>query len=304
MKIKNANKSLGLKVLFPLMYASTLVLTVLRCLQLAKFIDSETGFFTGGTAVNVIFYGIIAVVCLVMVVISFLSHEAKFQELSGLKDKGAAVGAAVFGTGLVYDCLASLVKGLSLLTNITYTSFEPVEKFKNLMSTGTLPYALQGIFAFISAVYIFTLAKSFSKGTSAAHNRKLIALAPIAWAGFKLITRFVKQISYIRVSDLFLELVMLAFMILFFVSLAQVVSGVYCEDSRWRIIALGLSSAMISLCINIPRFIFTFFASEFLNKEYPFNLGDTMFAVFAVFVALAAYASVKEHSSAEDNTQN
>jgi len=138
------------------------------------------------------------------------------------------------------------------------------------------------------------LAKSFSKGSLSAHNHKYLALSPVAWAAFKIITRFVKQISYIKVSDLFLELVMLAFMILFFVALAQVMSGVYSDDSRWRITALGLSGATVSVCINIPRLVLTVFADEFVNIEYPFNLADTAFAFFAVFVALAAVKAASE----------
>ena len=82
-------------------------------------------------------------------------------------------------------------------------------------------------------------------------------------------------------------------MMMFFVALSQVVSGVYCDDSRWRITAFGFSGAVIALSLNIPRLIFTFISGELINKEYPFSIGDAFFGVFALFIGIAAVKSVK-----------
>lgn len=296
MKLKNSNESLGLKILFPVMYGASLLLVVLRCLQLTKYIDSETGFYIGGGAVNFLFYAVTVAVCLFFVAVSFLSSEGARLETAALKDKGASIAATAFGVSLVYDSLSSLIDSFMLLDEMSVGAFnQGAELFKSMMATGVLPYALESIFALLSAVYIFILAKSFSKGSLAAHKNKFMALAPVAWVAFKLITRFVKQISYIKVSDLFLELIMLAFMILFFVALSQVTSGVYSDDSRWRITGLGLSGALLSFAVNVPRFILGIFANDFVNKEYPFNLADCAFAVFAVFVALATVKNAQNN---------
>ena len=300
MKLKNSNEKLSLKKLFPVMYAGVLVLSVLRIFQLTRFIDSETGFFTGGSILNVLFYVIIAAICLFFVSVSFLSAEGGRIDLVGVKDKGAGIASAVFALSLVYDWLDSIIESIVIFDSMSVDVLAGgAEGFKLLMSSGALPYALQSFFALLSAIYVLILAKSFLKGTAAAHKHKFLALMPIAWTAFKLITRFVKQISYIRVSDLFLELIMLAFMILFFVALSQVVSGVYCDDSRWRITGLGLSGALMALCINVPRLVLTLFASEFVNKEYPFSFADTMFALFAIFVAVAASESALQKSDEE-----
>lgn len=295
MKIKNSKDSLSLSKLIPVSFISVILFSVLRSVQLAKLIDSETGFFIGGNAFNTVFYVLLAAVCFVFVVYSFLSSQGAKIELAAFKDNNAGLAAALFAVGLFYDCGDSLVEGASIFYNIpTHAFLDGADAFKALMSTGALPYIFEGIFAFLSAIYVIILAKSFSKGSLSAHNHKFIAIAPIAWAGFKMITRFVKQISYIRVSDLFLELMMLACMILFFVALSQVISGVYCDDSRWRITALGFSAGILALCINIPRFIFTFVAKELINIEYPFNVADAFFGIFAIFVAVAAVKSAAD----------
>ncbi len=297
MKLKNSNESLKLGSLFPIMYGGSLLLVILRSIQLTRFIDSETGFFTGGMLVNILLYGIIAILSVYFIVVSFLSAESGKIEIAALKDKTASVVSVVFGISLIYDCLASFFDSIVKSDEMGMGAFmTKTEAFKELMATGTLPYALQSLFALLSAVYVFILAKSFSKGSLSAHNNKYLALSPVAWAAFKLITRFVKQISYIKVSDLFLELVLIAFMILFFVALAQVTSGVYCDETRWRITALGLSAGLISVCINVPRLVLTVFANEFVNKEYPFNFADTAFAFFAVFIALAAVKNLKDNT--------
>lgn len=300
MKIKTSNDKLKLSIMLPVMFGTTLVLIVLRSLMMAKFIDSETGFLKGGEVFNALFYAIIAVACLFFVAVAFFSAESKRVELIAFKDKPSAIACIIFAVALVYDCMNSLVDSMASFNDLSVGGFyAPTEKFKFLMSSGTLPYALQSFFALLTAVYITVLAKSFLKGSGHAYNHKLLALSPIGWAAFKLITRFVKQISYIRVSDLLLELFMLAFIITFFVALSQVVSGVYCDDTRWRITALGLCASLISFSINIPRLVFGLFASDFVNKEYPFSLGDTAFAVFATVIALAAIKSVKENSATE-----
>ena len=287
MKLKNANENLKLKTLLPVMYAVTVLLIIMRTFQLTRYIDSETGFITGGNALYVIFLAVIAIAVLVFTVVSYFSAEGRKIELIGLKDKACSIASVLFGASLVYDSLTSFKDSVLILNNMYFDAYiNKAELFKLLMSTGALPYAVQSVFAVISAVYIFILAKSFSSGSHKAHNRKYIALAPIVWAAFKIITRFVKQISYIKVSDLFLELIMLALMILFFVALAQVVSGVYSDDSRWRITALGFGSALVSFSINVPRLVLTVFAGDFVNKEYPFNLADTVFAVFAICVVI------------------
>lgn len=296
MKIKNSLKNLDLGITVPVVLACTILFSILRSVQLAKFIDSETGFFVSGDAFNVIFYLLLAASCLFFVLVSFLSHQSSRVDLVAFKDKNAGAASVLFAVGLIYDFGDSAVESMRIFTELPTYVTNRAELFKMLMASGALPYLLQCVFAFISAFYIIILAVSFYKGSSAAYRRKFLAIAPIGWAGFKMITRFVKQISYIRVSDLFLELMMIACMLLFFVALSQVISGVYCDDSRWRITAFGFSGGLIALCLNVPRLIFTFVAKDFINVEYPFNLGDAFFGVFAIVVALTAIKSTKKQS--------
>ena len=57
---------------------------------------------------------------------------------------------------------------------------------------------------------------------------------------FRLVFRFTRTISYIRVSDLMLEMLMLVFFIMFFMAFAQVNSRVDPNKKEWKIAAYGL----------------------------------------------------------------
>ena len=148
------------------------------------------------------------------------------------------------------------------------------------MRSGFLPMMLQSFFAFLSAIYFFILASDFSKGTAKAYKRKILATAPVSWAAARLITRFMRQISFVQVSDLLLELVMIAFMIMFFMALAQTASGVYKDQFKWRIPGLGLSAGLIAAVISVPRLIFTIFSNSHIVSEHPFSLADFIFVIF------------------------
>lgn len=303
MKIKNSNDKFKLSLLGPVAYGSVLLLSVLRCFQMVKFIDSTTGFFIGGAWLKVLLYSLFAIVCLAFIIISYFSSQSAKVEVLPFKNSVAGALGIVFSLALVYDFFASLGESAALLSGLSAGAFyNSKDAFKVLMASGTLPYAMQGFFAVFSAIYIVIVSKDFFKGSNSAYKHKILALAPICWSAFKIITRFVKQISYIKVSDLFLELIMLAFMILFFVTLSQVLSGVYSDDTRWRIPALGFSSAVIALSLNIPRLILTLFGGNFVNAEYPFSPADALFGLFAFAVSLIAIKSATSDKQPIDNT--
>ena len=248
---------------------------VIRTLQTFKFIDSKTGFYTGGEALAVILYIIIAVSVLVFCAASYLSSQNKKITLGGEKHKFAAIGTLLLALSLLGDCYYSFHAAVlnSGALGVGYT---------NAMKSGFIPLIIQSASALFSAIYLLILASDLSKGTAKVYKRKFLATAPVLWAGSRLIFRFLKQISFVQVSDLFLELCMIAFMIMFFMALAQTASGVYSDSLKWRIPAFGMSAGLIAAIISVPRMIVALTAREFVNSEYPFSLNDLIFVVFII----------------------
>ena len=279
MKIKN-NSELSLKPLYIGFIVSAAVCTAVRILQTARFIDPETGFTVGGGFFTVFLYAVIGAFTLSSLVMSFLSKDADESCCTGIRSFLLGCITVFFGLTLSYDCLYSLFSCMESLSDST--SFSGI---KGLMSTGSLPLAVQSFFAFFASFYVYILAVGFFKGTEKASKHKLLALAPVGWAAFRLIHRFIRQISYIEVSDLFLELIMLGLAVMFFVAFAQVNSGVYSDGFPWRITGFGLPAALIAITLSFSRLVFSFISSgSYINTQHPFNIADFAFSLFVIFL--------------------
>ena len=295
--IKGSKENIKIAPTLIVFAVASIVGIVIRYIQTLKFIDPSTGFTTGGTVLSIILYALIVVASLFICITSFLSADSKKIAIGESTHKLAAIGTRLFAISLLgdaYYCLNQVIYNSG--TALAYT---------NPMKNGSLPMTLQGIFALVSAIYLFILASDFSKGTAKAYKRKFLATAPVFWAGARLIYRFLRQISFIEVSDLLLELVMVSFMIMFFMALAQISSGVYKDAFKWRIPGLGLSAALIASIISVPRMIVAVTARELVNHAHPFSLTDLLFVIFIVtlVVKIKEDAKMPLPASAEEKAE-
>ncbi|MBR5438348.1 MAG: hypothetical protein IKV21_05455 [Clostridia bacterium] len=295
MKIKES-KDISIYGKMPLIFLLTAAACVaLRFVQVFFFIDRETGFYTGGGAVTFALYLIIAVASVLFASVSFMSKETGKVTLEAKKDKGFTVLSALLCTVFLYDSLVAFVTSFDSLGSASYG----VSAFQSMMLSGAIPKLFQSIFALFSAFYFISYTRSISKEAASFTKHKIIAVAPVGWAGFRLIHRFIEQISYIRVSELLLELVMLALLCLFFMAFAQLSSGVYLKNSRWRIMGIGLPCALISLTLNLPRMVFVVLkGADALSAKYPFNVCDF---VLALFILVLAVKNIRESQNAENS---
>lgn len=285
--IKGSKENIKITTCLPVFLIAFIPATVIRYIQTVKFIDSETGFMTGGALLNYALYAILAIAIGFFCATAFFSADCKKITIGQDSNKWASIGSRLFAVSLLgdaYYCINTCIYNTGTAVTVGYT---------NVMKSGILPMTIQSITALISAIYFFILGSDFSKGTSKAYKRKFIATVPVIWAGSRLILRFLKQISFVQVSDLFLELCMIAFMIMFFMALAQTASGVYRDAFKWRIPAFGLSAGIIAAVISIPRMIVALTAREFVNGDYPFSLNDLIFVIFI----LTLVVKIKEDAS-------
>ncbi len=283
MKLKE-NKEILFYGKMPLIFFLCCAVTlVIRTVQVFSFIDRETGFYKGNPVLSYVLYFIIAASSVLFAATSFLSKETAEIKLTGRKDTLLFVITCLLSVGFLYDSAAAFFGTFDSMGGASYG----ISAFQSMMLSGTIPQFFQSIFALLSAVYFLVFAKDAKKGTSGAANMKILAVAPVCWAGFRLIHRFVEQISYVRVSELLLELVLLALMVMFFMSFAQVSSGVYVKNARWRIAGLGLPAALISLTLNVPRLIFVIAeGADELYTKYPFRVCDFIVALFITVLVI------------------
>lgn len=292
MKIKGTTTSVTLKDIPKILVASALAGAVLRAVQMAKFIDSETGFATGGKIFSASLILILAGAIIAFAVKCFLSAESEKLQLQGVKSKPLGIATALFSLTLLFD----FVSGFTTMGDGDVSA-----GFKGLMLTGAMPRFLQSFFALLAAFYFLILAKDYLKGTANASKHRVLAIMPVGWAGFRMIGHFVRQISFIKVSDLFFELIMLAFMLVFFMALAQVVSGVYSDGFQWRIPAFGASAALIAGTLSVPRLIFTFISYEsYINPQHTFRITDLAFFAFIIVLTATVCKEINPYTAYEE----
>ena len=290
MKIKNSIEKLNTDILLIVFFFSSLACAVIRTLQIFRFIEPETGFNTGAGWLMILLYVAVFGCAAIFCVGSYLSKQTKACQPMGVNDRSAGTCALVFAVALAGDWMSSFFGFFNSLANGV-----SAPGFRGFMSSGVITNLGQSFFAFLSAIYIAFLAFDFLRGTHKANKFKILALSPVAWASVRLIHRFIRQISFVEVSDLLFELVMISCLVLFFMALAQVVSGVNSTGFEWRIPAYGLSASLIAIILNVSRLaygIFNGFSS--LNENHPFSLVDLAFAMFAVSLICALNRRTKE----------
>lgn len=292
MKIKQSSNKANVSALPLVFVVMTVVAAVIRCFQVFSLIDASTGFYKEKSILTVLLYLIVIGSCVVFCLISFLSINSSGIVTHEIESKRLSVCTYAFAIVMLIDCVKSFLMSVSSSGNTDV--YEQTGRIRQLVGSGSLAQFVQSVFALLSFVYLMTLASSIKSAGEKASKRKILALAPVGWTAFRLVGLFVSKISFIQVSDLFFELVMLSFMTLFFMAVAQTTSGVYSDGAGWKIPAFGLSSALVAGMLSVSRFIATVVNREmFINSSHPFNLTDLFFFVFA---AMYVYEVTREYN--------
>lgn len=279
MKIKNSISSLKVRMLGYVFAALSVVCIALRTYQMFTCIEPVTGFNVGPQWLMILLYVLLFGGCLAFCVISYLSKDTAELQPMGIKSSSVSVLAFLMAFQFLVDWISNVFGGADTLSGTGTAE----GGFKTLMASGLLTGTLQGIFAFFSMIYMVIFAFDMRKGTAVASKFKILALAPAGWASVRLVGRFITQISFLEISDLFLELVMLSFTAMFFMSFAQVSSGVNSTGFSWRLCGFGYSAALIASTLFISRgAVSVIKGSEVLNPSLLANTQDLAFAVFAV----------------------
>lgn len=243
MKIKNSVQTISPDISVILMCLALLVACPLRIFQMLKNMDATTGFYNDYSSVSIIvLYAVLALVALLITVLTFLSARVP----AALAPKGRriplGIASLVFAATLFYDAIQNYLPSKDSTATIV----------QNAQSVSTLHH-VHAIFAFISCCYFLVFAVSYISGNSFHKKLKLLSLAPLAWAVVGVLERITVIISIMRVSELFLELCGLIFLMVFFLAFARVVSEVNCKGSMWAVIACGCTASMFVLTYSIPR---------------------------------------------------
>lgn len=269
-----------LVVLFAVMAVSGLAI---RTYQLLVMVNPTNGFFENANFTVPVLYGILAVGCVLFLALSFLSKNVPAPKL--IEGRNIPLGLASFlaAIGFVWDII---VVARDVLPDMGIGMNSAV--YDGLLSNyvkanGGVFVILQFVFAVLSVFYFIVFGMSHFEGKATYKKVSLLSIAPGCWAMFVLVSKLMKAISFITVSELLFEIGMLVFTMLFFLTFARIVSGVFTVNSMWCTYGCGFPAAIFAGLISVPRGIILAVGRETVEGN------DFSFTHLFLFVFITVY---------------
>lgn len=277
--MKNFSVKSGFGIGAIILAVAALIALPVRTTQFFTVLEGGTGFFTE-TDFSVYLIYLVLIAASVMFLALGISKRKKLsynreitkQPVFGIFSLIAAAGA--FSDGIT-----------SALT--VMSGYDPFVKYdysgSPVLNTEKFIYAAEAVFAVLAAIFFLAIALSALTGKTNGSEHKLISLAPVIWCIVRMVFRFTRTISYLKVSDLTFELLMLVFATMFFMAFAQVNSQINAKNCEWKLAGYGLSAALFALVCFVPRLIVTIVGMPNLLYSYsPAEFCDLAIALFMI----------------------
>ena len=271
MKLRGSNEKINPLTSLYVILGLVAVAVPFRMYQLLNIIEADTGFYRRVDWSVYLIYGLTALAIVVPFVLTNLAKNVPESKAPFRKNMFLAIASIIFAVGLLADaviCFSNTLLGSSTI--------------ELLIAEGGLVGAVEGVFGVFAAIYMFIFGISYIDGRTTYSQYKFMALAPLFWSMCRIVIRFVRKISYINVSDLMLELFAIAFMMIFFLHLARISSGLSNDKAMRNLFVTGFISIFFTVTTNLPRLVMVLTGNgRKLPNEYPFALCDLAFAFFA-----------------------
>lgn len=262
-----------------IMAIAVLFAVPVRMFQFTSCLEASTGFWLAKDFTVYILYILCAAVVILSFFISLFSGIMPNSEFEDEKDIPLGVLSAVFAITLAVDGVLQISKFLELYDAYPVDGAMTLPRY--ILTSGTFAVGLQVIGGIISAVYIAFVSYSYFLGNVAFKKHKVLAVCPAVYAMARLAYHFIDPISYKNVSQLFLQIIMLIFMILFTFSFARIASGINSEKSMWLLWFSGISGAFMAYVVALAPIILTVTGKGYmLPTNYPVHYCDLAFALF------------------------
>ena len=272
----------------------------LRTYQFLTNSEAGTGFYIDSANILIyVLYGIIGAGIVISMASALLYKNELGFDRTPAKRPVQGIISLLTAVAVLFDA------ALDLNTILNYSP-----ETSEMTKVSLYVLCAQSLFAVLAAIFFVVFGISMLSGATNASEYKIISVSPTVWFMFRLIFRFTATISFIKVSDLLLEMFMLAFMLIFFTAFAQLNSKIESKGLDWKLVAFGLPAAVLALVCFIPRFIMVISGkSEMLYTGSPVEYCDLATALFALSIVLTRIgwvggnADAKEEAQADENAE-
>lgn len=278
--------------------AAVLICVPLRLYQTICLIEPETGFFVAGDHASVtVLYVVAAVAGAAILVMSYLGIRPDVPDRR-IKSRALCVMAAVMAAAFLIDAFYTIYT--IVRSAVEYSAAAGMDGGGRYAVMQFITQGAQVVLAMLSCIYFACLSFSWN-GRGTASLYAVLAVMPVFWAIACAVNRFIRMINFKNVSDLLLELFMLAFMMLFFLAFARVNSRVESEGVRWQLYGCGLAAALAAAIVNVPRLIMILCGlGGRIADGYPLNVCGLVFPFFMVAYLLYISAGSREDGAEQE----
>lgn len=261
-----------------LLGAGLLAILPLRLYQLMSLIEQDTGFYTNASHWSVTaLYILLGVLCVAFVALGFTAQDIPLEDLPKKKNPVLAGAAGLFSIGLFSEFILRLIDAFNLFTS----SEEKWGMTQMSSKMGGIVLFLHSALALAACFYFLIYACTLMGNGLDYRSFPMLAVMPALWLMLRLIERFLQPMNYRNVSEIFLELFTLVFMLLFFWYFARVSSNLDAEKKMNRCYAFGIPAAMFIFVASVPRLVLLLCGwKAFLVKGSPVQWCDLAAAVF------------------------
>lgn len=272
-------KKLSPTPLLLVLAGAVLVAVPVRALQLIKCVDPATGFWAAQDFTVPLLYILCAVICLVTFFISAFSGIMTVPAFKEGKDIVLGIAAALFSVSLIADIALRASKLITLFSEFTAKGASDILGF--LIPSGALATAFEILFGLLSVIYLVMISISAFKGEDNYSSHTMLALMPVLWAMSRLVYNFVNPVNFKNVSQLFFEMAMLCFAMIFFLSFARIASEINSDHSMWILWFTGVMAALLALiCSLAPVILVITGKGDLIPEKYPVRYCDLGLGLF------------------------
>lgn len=238
-----------------------------RIYQILYTVDYSNGFYPNSDVTAIILPVLLFLCAVIMPVMAFSAQE--YPKFAPTKK------APVMG---VFSLLSASVIG--------FTCAGELINSESARFTGT-PGLVCNSLGLICVLSFFFLSVSFFRGDNMIEKTPLVLALPIAWMALRMTLIFLNITTVANISESKYDVLTMAFMMLFLLSMAKFMSGAGGKSSKW-IFATGGSAAMFAFVSNIPRYVLWIdiktngLRFDRINDSFLPNSIDTVLALFTV----------------------
>ncbi len=269
-------------ILFVFFIAAVIISLPLRVFQLMQNVEANTGFWINRDSITVyVLYAVLGIGIVLPILLSLIYKRGlgKTVEVGEKKLLGG-----IFSFILSATLIVNAITRYGDFSDAFFSISNSANMFSELSKSGGIAMVLEAFFAVVSAIFFIMYGIALINGKSTSEY-KLLAIMPLFWSVFRILHRFMREISFLNVSELFLELLMIAFLLMFFMAFAQVTAKVNGKGVEWKLFAYGLPAALLCLLCFVPRVIVTILGKgEFIYALSSIEFCDLGVALFIIYV--------------------